>query len=257
MEGSFLLVPPDVEEDECSTVGSSLPDSVLFSDSDTHRDEGWESSNDGESVDGHLHDSPPASLTSRTNLIDSVLLASPSIDSYIDADATNTFSDLNESRSTIDDAFESTSSSQIRLIMPDPASSFLTSSDGTTPSASFANIQTVPDLAGMKKDRRRGRVDQGWLEASSRLWSITPEVHNMLGDQKEDQKPGFPDDYMLLASHDELKNATGGQGGLKTFEHQIITLEKPNGIGSALGEVPRPPTIAKTPVIRKILANRW
>jgi len=253
LEGSFLLVPPDGEEDECSTVGSSLPDSIVFSDSEGHRDEGWESSNDGDSIDERLRDSPRGSPSARSRSIDSMLLASPSTDSYIDAEATNTFSEMNESRSTIHNAFESTSSSQVRLIMPDPGSSFLTSSDGTTPSGSFANIKTVPESSGNRKERTRGRVDQGWLEASSRLWSITPEVQTMIEDTKATKVRDAIGDYELLASRDEIKKDL--EGDFESGEHRANDTLAAKKAGPA--QIRAAQAAAGTALVHRALGIKW
>lgn len=169
----------------------------IFSDSsnEEHR-EPWEGSTDGsesETADTHVHDHS-------TDEVDGVLLTSPELGSYIDAEATATYADMGDSRSTIHRGLHSLDSSQVRLIMPDPVSSFLTSSDGTTPSASYGNLKQIPDMPS----RLAKGVDKEWLEASSRLWKVAPEVQGLLDDNKSGQ-PRFIDDsgaYQLLASQD-------------------------------------------------------
>lgn len=210
LEGSFLLVTG--EEDDSSTVGSSMRDSIndIFSDSsnEEHRHDPWEGSTTGsESEPTELQH---ADLHS-TEESDGILLASPDIGSYIDAEATATYSDMGDSRSTIHRGLQSLSSSQVRLIMPDPVSSFLTSSDGSTPSASYGNLKQIPDMpTRINKDGKRG-IDRSWLEASSRLWNVAPEVQAVKADSKTG-RPRMADEagpYEILASQDLEKEAEG------------------------------------------------
>lgn len=185
LEGSFLLV--SVEEDETSsTIGSSLRDSVigdLLSDSSEEPAgrEGWDGSTDGGESDHHSS----LSITGG---------------SYIDAEATAT-----AVTSSMGPLEESTSSSQVRLIMPALEASGITS-ESTTPSESLVNLLAIPDVkrpppSAAQIHQRRGSspsgrgVEASWLEASSRLWNIPPEMDSLLSEAGE---------YKLLASMDDI-----------------------------------------------------
>ena len=211
LEGSYLLVSGE-EDETCSTVGSSLRDSVIgdiFSDSSSEDPigrEGWDASTDGgESFNGDNDLTRAESeLFERTDLVGG---------SYADAEATA--SELAESSSTIQRGLDSISSSQIRLIMPDPSSSFSTSSGtlspGETPNGSVANLvgsrsTVVPRLPFARRQSTIRAIDKSWLEAS-KLWNMAPEVQSMLvepvvnDDQRLDRK-GHDD---LLASREDVQ----------------------------------------------------
>jgi hypothetical protein len=199
---SFLFVSNEsnLEDDRetSSTLGSSLRGSVIGIGD-------FLSDTSSEPEHGDHHWTTDDELDNLTSLGDS----------YADAEATST--ELSGSKSTISRGplhgygygFDSTSSSQVRLIMPDPAASFTSSGNGSTPSASLGNLLKLPDLA------RRGSglgVDKSWLEASSRLWNISPELGILLHDgegygvleSREDDKAGWEDKVMLAGVKHEI-----------------------------------------------------
>ena len=185
LEGSFLLVSGE-EDEVSSTVGSSLLDSVigdLLSDSSEEPAgrEGWDESTDGGELEHHT-------------------ISSIVGNSYIDAEATATH--LDSSMGTLQN---STSSSQIRLIMPALEASGITA-DSNTPSGSLTSLLNIPSIQrplppAAFTQRRRGSspsgrgVEASWLEASSKLWNISPEMEHMLNEAGE---------YKLLASTENV-----------------------------------------------------
>ena len=222
---SFMLVSrtegltaEDEESTETSSTIGSLTEILSDSSGDRERDEGWDTSTDGgSSVDGagRLNHLTPGSPGRHIDNMYAVLAKSHSqpmsitADSYIDAEATASMSDLTASRSTIPDALRSTSSSQVQLIMPDPGSSFLTTSsstsDATTPSGSLANLGGT---AGAPRSRG-GKGVTSWLEGSKGLWEYTPELSPAaaLDVHPPHKLDEAMDEYMLLASHDDVKES--------------------------------------------------
>jgi len=231
LDGSFLLVSGGVnnteavcgEDDEISSnVGSSLRDSLIGDLlSDTSEEpagrEAWEGSTDGGDVDH-----PPNPWLGGSF--------------FIDAEATAT-----EDSSSANQLHESTFSSQVKLIMPALEASGLTS-DGSTPNESLANLLNIPHVQrsstpACSTQRRRatspsGRgVEPSWLEASSRLWNVSPELGNILGEGGE---------YWLLASTDRKpKQMTEEPKEAMSESHLQASLtqaEKPRGYVEAVDQ---------------------
>ena len=165
MDSSYLLVQSHVPDDDQLSIDSSLRDSViedelgdLLTDSESEPPagrEGWYNTDDEDSVSGDREVHEVSQEVDETMVVPQQTLeeelsaaeSSPLIDgSYIDAEAT---ASMIESRSTINDHLNNLSDSQVRLIMPDPAASYTTSSssDNTTPSGSLGNLLRLPDLS--------------------------------------------------------------------------------------------------------------
>ena len=198
LEGSFLLVSGE-EDEVSSTIGSSLRDSVIgdllseSSDDPVARDL-WE---EGDDTNEPEH-------------------ASPSLagGSFLDAEATS--SELNSSMATIQN---STSSSQIRLIIPTLEASGV-ADDGSFASL-FNTLEATRGLPAVPFQRRRtsspsGRgVEPSWLEASSKLWNIPPEMDSILSEARE---------YKMLASTEDVKEKmetwTIKENGAKVFDRK-------------------------------------
>ncbi|OCF38561.1 hypothetical protein I317_07671 [Kwoniella heveanensis CBS 569] len=214
-----------------SSVGPSVLGDVAFSDtsSDSHENENgqdldhdhetpshWSDGSDG--GDGSERGDNPGDLTIAP---DPSSILSPSLagGEYTDAEAS--ISRLDSSVGTIhrDGDMASPSSSQIRLIFPDPGASFSTSSGtlsaGFTPTASIAGltpmahldhpqlsragapatpaITTLHQPRGSSRPSGRG-VDDTWLR-STKLWTPAPEVdQSITTDHYEYQLLGSVDD---------------------------------------------------------------
>jgi hypothetical protein len=158
------MVNSEDEETTSSTLGSSIRGSVidLLSDTSSEPSQGDQDSQ----WEDDLHDQHDLS------------------GSYADAEATAT--ELSDSKTTLASSqtypygLDSTASSQIRLIMPDPTASFSSSSGTeTTPSASLGNLLSLPALP-RRGSGIGGTVDRSWLEASSRLWNVSPEMESLV-----------------------------------------------------------------------------
>ena len=188
LESSYLFIN---ESDETSSeIGSSLRDSVIGDLSDSSSEapigrEGWE--DDDFTVNTDRQSDEHGELVRIENELGSE-------GSYIDAEATA--SDLGGSRSTVQHNLLDLSDSQIRLIMPDPGSSFTTSatvSDNTTPSGSLGSLLSTAERG--ERDVKPMTIRRillqlsvpstraGWKRAvdygtsrriSSQLWSLRP-----------------------------------------------------------------------------------
>ncbi|KAK8865754.1 hypothetical protein IAR55_000901 [Kwoniella newhampshirensis] len=202
--------------DSWMEVESSVAPSVLGDLSDTSsdsQDQDHESrsnflaSADREDSDNDDHDTQHDAV---------VINGSPSLagGDYTDAEAST--SKLGSSMDTIQqDLDESTSSSQIRLIFPDPGASFSTISDsfseGVTPNAVNMNAHPFlqpenkegpradaePDKSLKSSPRRRSSpikrgIEGSWLHSSSKLWEISSPATQ-------------GHEYELLSSTDDMK----------------------------------------------------
>lgn len=208
LDASYMLVNGE-EDEESSTIGSSLRDSVigdLLSESSEEPPaghDGWDENTDGEQSDDE-DNQPSPSITGR---------------SYVDAEATAT--DVTSSMGTLQ---QSINSSQVRLIMPALEASGITT-DSTTPGNSLGNLLTVPDnshqaIPSVIRQRRRGSsptgrgVEASWLEASSKLWNIPPELENMFTDVGEYKLMSSTDDVIHQASPEEgVERRSGSKAG--------------------------------------------
>ena len=206
LESSYLFI--NESEETSSEIGSSLRDSVIGDLSDSSSEapigrEGWEDD------DFTLSTGRQSEEQGELVQIDDDLGPEGS---YIDAEATA--SDLGGSRSTIQRHLQELSDSQVRLIMPDPGSSFTTSatvSDNTTPSGSLGNLLSTVERAdydGKPTPMRRDTastlrpIDKSWLEASSRLWNVPTDLKSALVFETEEKG-----DYQLLASIEDVQES--------------------------------------------------
>ena len=192
---SYLFVH---EDDTSSEIGSSLRGSVIGELSDSSSDlpgrEGWED----ESASGDHHSDDIVQVESPIDPDQGELGGS-----YIDAEATA--STLSGSRDTVHRHLAELSDSQVRLIMPDPSSSFTSAifSSETTPSASLGNLLSVSDDNGKPTSLRRDTsstirpIDRSWLENSTKLWNVPSELKERIDAQEESA-------YSLLSSTEEI-----------------------------------------------------
>ena len=213
------------DDEVSSTIGSSLGDSVLDGIlSDTSSAEP-DSANDLDEWEETEQDLGRGGDDDRVRNDDTPL---PSLlsGSYIDADASTEGTGLEQSVP----AFKSTASSQVGLVLPDPASSFHTSSDGTTPSGSLARLGHMSSVADvyntiqpLQPRLEKQHVTQHWVDASSNLWNnipTAPLVSSSLfdsfsengDDEDEGEAPAHTTSeesppYALLTSNDDLDEA--------------------------------------------------
>ncbi|WWD18065.1 hypothetical protein CI109_102512 [Kwoniella shandongensis] len=198
-----------------SSVGASTLGDISDTSSDSH-DQDHESrshfsaSTDGEDSDIDEHDQHHDAV---------VITGSPSLmgGEYTDAEAST--SKLGSSMDTIQQGLaESTSSSQIRLIFPDPAASFSTISGSLTEDTTPMDIhpflqtdQTRRPRADTQIDKtmkysprrssspvRRG-VEGSWLHSSSKLWEIPPSAQSIIAEGHG---------YEILSSIDDIKRSS-------------------------------------------------